>query len=140
MSVYLIPCPIATGKIETIPPHTLSLMHNIRYFVVEKAKSARQFIKLSKHPVQIGNLNIFEIDKHDPERGLFEFLETHASKNDIGIFLSTAHPSKFQDIVSPLISEEVRIPLRLQKLIEKKKQAILISNDYAEFKSYLLEK
>jgi threonine synthase len=66
--------------------------------------------------------------------GLKRFLK----KGETGVFLSTAHPVKFKDIVDPLISEEVEIPLRLQKIINRKKNAIFMRNRYEDFKQYLL--
>lgn len=65
-------------------------------------------------------------------------LKHYLNPGDIGIALSTAHPSKFIDIVEPLISEQVEIPLRLQKIITRKKQAISMTKDSATFKAYLL--
>ncbi|MFZ1703884.1 MAG: SAM-dependent methyltransferase [Saprospiraceae bacterium] len=62
MSVYLIPCPIEEGKIETIPSSTIHIIHSLTHFVVERAKTARHFIKLSSHPSIISTLNIVEID------------------------------------------------------------------------------
>ena len=67
--------------------------------------------------------------------GLKHYLKPDA----IGVYLSTAHPCKFKDIVDPLISSEVEIPLRLQHIINKKKQAISMKAAFNEFKSYLLE-
>jgi len=67
--------------------------------------------------------------------GIRHYLE----EGEIGIFLSTAHPGKFKDIVDPLISGEVEIPLRLRNIIEKKKQALSMTNDYDDFKSFLLK-
>ena len=58
---------------------------------------------------------------------------------DTGVFLSTAHPCKFKDVVEPLISEEIEIPLRLKAIIEKKKHAISMNKDFVGFKSFLLE-
>lgn len=57
---------------------------------------------------------------------------------ETGIFLSTAHPCKFKDIVDPLISSDIEIPLRLRQIIEKKKQAISMSSKFDDFKSFLL--
>ena len=64
----------------------------------------------------------------------------HYLKNrEAGVFLSTAHPCKFIDIVEPLISEQIEIPLRLQRIIKKKKQAIPMTKGFAEFKNYLFQ-
>ncbi len=58
---------------------------------------------------------------------------------DLGIFLSTAHPVKFKDVVEQLISKEVAVPERLQKIIEREKQAITMNKDFENFKSFLLD-
>ena len=57
----------------------------------------------------------------------------------MGIGLSTAHPAKFIDIVEPIIGEKVEIPDRLQKIIKKEKQAIPVTTNFDQLKSYLIE-
>lgn len=54
-----------------------------------------------------------------------------------GIFLETAHPVKFLDVVEETIGEELRIPPQIQKVMDKEKKSIPIQN-YQELKSYLL--
>ena len=66
-------------------------------------------------------------------------LKHYLKSGDTGILLSTAHPCKFKDIVEPLILEKVEIPLRLQRIIEKEKQAIPMTKEFADFKSFLFE-
>jgi len=56
-----------------------------------------------------------------------------------GMFLSTAHPAKFGDIVEPLIGQDVDMPARLKKIINRKKVAIPISRKYEDFKAFLME-
>lgn len=65
MAVYLIPCPIAENTIQDIPDHTVSILHQLDHFVVEKAKTARHFIKEAKHPVAIQDLIIEEMFPSD---------------------------------------------------------------------------
>lgn len=55
-----------------------------------------------------------------------------------GIFLETAHPSKFIDTVSAAIGTSPPIPERLAALADKKKEAELLSADFDTFKNYLL--
>ena len=66
-------------------------------------------------------------------------LKANLPENALGVYLSTAHPVKFKDIVDPLISEEVEIPLRLEKIINRKKVAISMSNRFTDFKEKLLQ-
>ncbi len=54
------------------------------------------------------------------------------------IILETAHPAKFYETVESVLSEKVKIPDRLIKCIDKEKKTTILSNDYNEFKEYLL--
>ena len=56
----------------------------------------------------------------------------------VGVFLGTAHPAKFLDVVNPLVKETVSIPERLQKTLVREKQSILLSSNFRDFKKYLL--
>lgn len=66
-------------------------------------------------------------------------IKDYLKPGDAGIVLSTAHPCKFNDVVEPLISEQIDIPLRLQSIIEKEKQAISMTTKFADFKSFLFQ-
>jgi len=69
--------------------------------------------------------------------GLNKFLDCE-NKNNQGIFLGTAHPTKFSNIIEPIIERKIEMPERLQKLMSKEKKSIKIKNDYVEFSDYLL--
>lgn len=55
-----------------------------------------------------------------------------------GIFLETAHPVKFLDVVEETIDTTVEIPIQIRKVIDKRKVSIPISN-YQDLKEYLLQ-
>jgi threonine synthase len=55
-----------------------------------------------------------------------------------GIILATAHPSKFLDVIEPVIGNKVEVPERLERLRDLKKEAIELSVDYEGFKEYLM--
>ena len=67
--------------------------------------------------------------------GLKKYQENHP--NTYGIFLETAHPVKFLDIVEDTIRENIDLPEKIAKIMDKKKKAISIST-YDELKNYLL--
>ena len=69
--------------------------------------------------------------------GLNEFLQKNSTEYD-GIFLGTAHPSKFANIIEKVIDDKVEIPNRLSKMISKEKKSILMKNDFKVFSDYLL--
>ncbi len=68
--------------------------------------------------------------------GLKKFLR--ANPNYTGIFLETAHPAKFKEVVDDVLKTQTQIPTRLQKFIDKKKQSIPMSNNFDALKKLLL--
>jgi threonine synthase len=53
------------------------------------------------------------------------------------VFLETAHPTKFLDVVQPLIPEDIELPPQIKAVMGRPKKAISIT-DYADFKANLL--
>ncbi len=59
------------------------------------------------------------------------------SDNEYGIFLETAHPVKFANIVEDTLQTKVAIPKQIQSVLDKEKTFTAITK-YDELKSYLL--
>jgi threonine synthase len=55
-----------------------------------------------------------------------------------GIFLETAHPAKFIDVVENAIENKIEIPNKLNEYLKKEKKSILIGNKFEELKTFLL--
>jgi threonine synthase len=70
--------------------------------------------------------------------GLSEYLKESGS-NATGVFLSTAHPAKFIDIVEETIDKKLEIPEKLELVLKKEKKSILMSNIFNDFKQFLLK-
>ncbi len=66
--------------------------------------------------------------------GLKKYFETN---NGQGIFLETAHPVKFLDVVEPVLNETIEYPQQILDVIDKEKVSIKIST-YEELKQYLV--
>ena len=58
------------------------------------------------------------------------------SRNPV-IVLSTAHPSKFRDVVEEETGQEVEIPARLKKATEQQEKSIPLNADYGTLKEFL---
>lgn len=58
----------------------------------------------------------------------------------IGVYLETAHPAKFLDVVNDVLQTESPIPERLQAIADKKKEATLLTKEYSSTKSWLLDR
>jgi len=59
-------------------------------------------------------------------------------KNIQGVFLETAHPIKFLDVMPKNIADEIELPQQIKAVINKKKESILINN-YSDLKGFLLK-
>jgi threonine synthase len=55
-----------------------------------------------------------------------------------GIFLETAHPVKFYDVVEPIIEAKIPMPSAISSLLQLRKNSIKIKSNYADFKDFLL--
>lgn len=60
------------------------------------------------------------------------------NKENIGVFLETAHPIKFLPVMPESISKAIEIPPQIEKLMNKKKKSIEITA-YDELKTYLIK-
>ena len=73
----------------------------------------------------VGYLGLKEYQKDNPDT--------------FGVFLETAHPVKFLDVVEETLKLNLPIPSQIQNVLEKKKVSVNI-DAYDELKSYLLGK
>jgi len=61
------------------------------------------------------------------------------SPETVGVFLETAHPAKFLDVVESTLQTKVEIPDGLKFFLSKKKTSISCNADFNSFKSVLQE-
>ena len=66
---------------------------------------------------------------------LQRYLAEHAGEK--GIFLETAHPVKFYDVVEPVINEAVPVPEVIQQILPLKKQSVVMDAKYELLREYL---
>lgn len=66
--------------------------------------------------------------------------QKHTGTHEPGIFLGTAHPAKFKDVVDETLGIDVELPESLQSTLHKKKEAIALPNNYKAFKQWLLQR
>lgn len=69
--------------------------------------------------------------------GLKDYIKNNSSQKMIGIFLETAHPAKFADIVEAILKRKVELPTKLKNCLKKKKTAKKISTNYEVFERLL---
>ena len=68
-------------------------------------------------------------------------LETYLQSNARlkGLFLETAHPVKFYDVVEPVIGDKVAVPGSVTGLLKLKKESVRMDSKYQDLKDYLLQ-
>jgi len=55
-----------------------------------------------------------------------------------GIFLSTAHPAKFYNVINDFLEIEIPFPSELKSVMNLKKESIKMESDYTELKEFLI--
>lgn len=74
----------------------------------------------------------------DPHGAIgFRALQQHLGKG-VGVFLETAHPAKFLDVVEPVVGKTA-IPERLASYLEKEKKSIEMPAQFEALAEYLLK-
>ncbi|WP_111670793.1 threonine synthase [Algoriphagus litoralis] len=67
--------------------------------------------------------------------GLKDFLAENSDY--VGVFLETAHPGKFRDVVEEALGEKLVLPERLAAFLEGEKKVIPMEKTFGEFKGFL---
>jgi len=74
-TLYLIPAPLGDSDYLPIPSYVLDIVHSLEIFIVEKGKTARQFLKQWQTPIPFQNMTFFELNKFTDLKDLPTFLE-----------------------------------------------------------------
>jgi len=108
----MVPCPIIENGISSLPPSTLEVLHTLDHFIVERARTARRFIKESGHPRPINELQILELDKHGKVEGLKSFILKAKKGTSIGVISEAGCPGVADpgaEIVSIAHEEDIQV-------------------------------
>jgi threonine synthase len=54
-----------------------------------------------------------------------------------GVFLATAHPAKFREVVEPAIGRDVPLPAVLAEAITRPRESLTLSSEYADLRALL---
>lgn len=74
----------------------------------------------------------------DPHGAIgYAALDQKLQKDEIGIFLETAHPAKFIDTTEAVLNQKIDIPKRLASYLKKKKDAVPLKADFNAFQDFL---
>lgn len=109
---------------------------------IQQLRNSFSSYSFSDHETREKMQDIYDISGYvsDPHGAVgYLGLEKYGlQENEIGIFLETAHPVKFLDVVESTLPVSVAIPEQIKKVIDKEKVALKIST-YEDLKSYLMK-
>lgn len=90
--VYMLPCPINEEGIADIPARTIAMTHSLDHFIVERARTARRYLKSTAHPKAISDIQIVELDKHGASPEIKPFLRKCQDGISIGVLSEAGCP------------------------------------------------
>ncbi len=118
----------------------LALFGNDESLLKEKVKGCHYSDKMTKAAMKAVNERTgYTLDPHGAVAylGLKEFMEAHPGLYT-GVFLETAHPGKFRNVVEEVLGNKLELPERLADFMKGHKKVDKMENDYGAFKKYLL--
>ncbi|MCP4439685.1 MAG: SAM-dependent methyltransferase [Aureispira sp.] len=91
--IYLIPTPLGEDALQTIPKYVIDRIHTIDVWVVEKGKTARRFLKETKTPIPLQEMQFFELNRRTDLAEIEDFLLPAIQQNkNIGIVSEAGCP------------------------------------------------
>jgi threonine synthase len=64
--------------------------------------------------------------------------QKESKSESVGIFLETAHPSKFKEVVDETLGRTIDIHPKLIEFMKRKKETIQANTDFVQFKKFLM--
>lgn len=89
--IFMFPCPIAEGDIGSLSPNALHWLRQTSHFIVERAKTARHFLKQASHPLPMSGITILEMSDDD-QGEMTRFLELTLKGVNIGVLSEAGCP------------------------------------------------
>ncbi|MEN9414940.1 MAG: hypothetical protein RLZ62_1244 [Bacteroidota bacterium] len=92
-TLYLIPTPVAEDATETIPLYVTEIVRRLDVFMVERAKTARHFVKSAGPLKPLQEMTFVEIESRDfPDEAARVFREAVDAGKDIGLLSEAGCP------------------------------------------------
>ncbi len=90
--LYLLPAPLGPNAIHSLPQYLIEQLHQLEYFIAERAKTARHFIKATQPSKAFSELQFSELNKRTEPEELKEMLDPALAGHDIGLLSEAGCP------------------------------------------------
>ena len=91
--LYLLPVPLGEEALETLPAYLTERMHGLTYFVAERARTARRFLKRTGLERPISELHIRELNKRTSDAERAALLDPCRAGHDLGLLSEAGCPA-----------------------------------------------
>ncbi len=92
-TLYLIPNLLGGEDIQIVPPYVLSLVNQIRVYIVENERNARRYLIKLGIQTAIDDLTFHVLDKHNKHVGINGFLKSALEGQAIGLISEAGSPA-----------------------------------------------
>ncbi|MFK7949048.1 MAG: SAM-dependent methyltransferase [Saprospiraceae bacterium] len=90
--LYLIPTTLGDNALHTIPSYVVEVIQHVETYIVERAKTARRFLKAAEIGKPLNTITVHELDKHNRTNYISEYLEAALNGQDIGLLSEAGCP------------------------------------------------
>lgn len=91
-TLYLIPTPLGPDANHSLPPYLIDQLHRLDYFIAERAKTARHFIKSTQPVKPFSELEFAELNKRTLPEDLQTMLQPALEGHDMGLLSEAGCP------------------------------------------------
>lgn len=137
--------PTVSNAMDVGNPSNLCRIADLYNYDVERMNQDMHGVSFNDNETKSAIREVFEsygyiLDPH----GAVAYLGIRAHATEFGyaarrVFLETAHPAKFDEVVGEVIGKKTPLPARLQEYLQRPKQAIQIANKFTALKEHLLD-
>lgn len=115
-TLFLLPTPIAESALHTLPPYAVDVAQRLDFFIVERAKTARHFLKAIGIRRPLPEVTVVEIAENDPKVAETAFREAITAGKDVGL-LSEAGCPGVADPGANVVALAHRMGVRVSPLV-----------------------
>ncbi len=90
--LYLIPSPLGEDSDSILPQSAITEIAHVQYFIVERGKTARRFLKKLPMKFPLQEMTFFELNKRTEEEELVTFIAPLLEGHDVGILSEAGCP------------------------------------------------
>jgi 16S rRNA (cytidine1402-2'-O)-methyltransferase len=92
MPLYLIPTPLGEEAVQPIPDHVAKTVGQLKYFVAERAKTARAALKAMAYPHPLQEAEMIELNERTEQGELESFLQVMLDGHSVGVLSEAGCP------------------------------------------------